>query len=1000
MSTDMQSETESKARGNVFISYSRANKAFARQVYLALSENGFTPLMDTQAINPAEPWQERLTSMIEECDSVVFVLTEPFLQSEPCQFEVEEAGRLGKRMIPLVPEPLGEVAVPDALARLNYIFFYENPNKPDSGFFTGVSELRRGLLVNLDWLREARIYGERAKDYFDTPDNERLLRGALLVHAQNWMEHCPDGEAIDADTRRYIERSARRENDRMMEREREVRARALRARLTLMAGAFLCVLAGIGAWMSFSYAMRAEAARSDQFATVSNELLRRGQSEDALLAALYGLPEDSLTTRFARLSGASFERVETAASVALERRAPPVSLELHDGEIRSIAVVPDFDLYVTAGADGYFVFTDSDRDGQTEYIPNFGGALRKLVIPADPKWVVAIDNAAVVARDMSAIRAALYGGPPPLDRSNLVYMSATDVAISPDGSQTAFVSDDGRVHLADTVSLHDFETVFDKDSFATRVAFAPDGQSLAIGTRTGRVEMFSLRSESMSATCSALTGSGDLVLNAPISALAFSPNGRFLMIGSRGKGAVRCSLSDWTTMRLSNSPEQVTAISFAPSGARFAMIGTGQDIVVYESGNLAHRDLLLQSRSPVTAIQFTPEGDHLIVGDGSGRLREVALDQADLGRSIDWTNEPITSIRHDCGGPNGTVTVSVSVGGQVAVHDATGVLIGGPVSRGNRPVSAMACAQGRPLVALANDLGEAHVLSLPQLEPVAEHSPRRRDGPILSLDFDAAAETLLIAHAAGYLHAFDIAEGRASELLAPELYIRNGAPGLTSAAYALGTAGEEAGGTPGILMSARSLGVINFDPVALSVHAASKTSAGNSIISLSATSHSGHVAYILKEAYEGDELSLVVHSSREGGILLSEPVDMGVSALAISPDGAFVALGRRDGSAAIYQVEGNLLRREYQLGGNAISSLSFSRDGRELAVATSAGRITILQTQAEALGRNAMLANACGHLDEAGRRRLDPQLAAIYRALATPISPDPCGPIWAVARED
>jgi hypothetical protein len=48
----------------------------------------------------------------------------PALASKLCEWEVEEADQLNKRLIPIVCAPLGGVSVPPRLADLNYIYFY------------------------------------------------------------------------------------------------------------------------------------------------------------------------------------------------------------------------------------------------------------------------------------------------------------------------------------------------------------------------------------------------------------------------------------------------------------------------------------------------------------------------------------------------------------------------------------------------------------------------------------------------------------------------------------------------------------------------------------------------------------------------------------------------------------------------------------------------------------------------------------------------------------
>ena len=162
----------------VFISYSRDDLNFADQLDAALDACGFECLIDRHGISGGEDWKRRLGNLISEADTVVFVLSPSSARSEICDWEVEEAARLNKRILPVICRPLEGVSPPPRLRDLNYIFFYEEPKVPDSGFGTGLASLVAALNTDFDWLREHTRYLQRAIEW-DTggrPAN-RLLSG-------------------------------------------------------------------------------------------------------------------------------------------------------------------------------------------------------------------------------------------------------------------------------------------------------------------------------------------------------------------------------------------------------------------------------------------------------------------------------------------------------------------------------------------------------------------------------------------------------------------------------------------------------------------------------------------------------------------------------------------------------------------------------------------------------------------------------------------------------
>jgi hypothetical protein len=101
-----------KGKLRVFISYSRDDLNFADQLDAALNACGFECLIDRHGISGGEDWKRRLGNLISEADTVVFVLSPSSARSEICDWEVEEATRLSKRILPVNCRPLEGVSPP------------------------------------------------------------------------------------------------------------------------------------------------------------------------------------------------------------------------------------------------------------------------------------------------------------------------------------------------------------------------------------------------------------------------------------------------------------------------------------------------------------------------------------------------------------------------------------------------------------------------------------------------------------------------------------------------------------------------------------------------------------------------------------------------------------------------------------------------------------------------------------------------------------------------
>jgi TPR repeat protein len=186
--------SEDRGKLRVFISYSRDDLKFADQLDAALSTYGFECLIDRYGISGGEDWKRRLGHLVSEADTVVFVLSPSSARSEICDWEVEEATRLNKRILPVNCRPLEGVSPPPRLRDLNYIFLYEEPKVLGSGFGTGLASLITALNTDFDWLRDHTRYLQRAIEW-DTggrPAN-RLLSGDDIAEAKAWVARRPKG---------------------------------------------------------------------------------------------------------------------------------------------------------------------------------------------------------------------------------------------------------------------------------------------------------------------------------------------------------------------------------------------------------------------------------------------------------------------------------------------------------------------------------------------------------------------------------------------------------------------------------------------------------------------------------------------------------------------------------------------------------------------------------------------------------------------------------------
>ena len=198
-------EIAGQSKAKVFISYSRKDMAFADRLEAVLKARGFEPLIDRSDIFAFEKWWERIEALISGADTVVFVLSPDSVASEVALKEVTFAASLNKRFAPIVCRHVEDKQVPEALARLNFIFF-DDPAQ----FEASATRLAEALATDIGWIRQHTEFGEAARRWAlaKTP-NGLLLRSPVLEEAERWIAARPRGAPAPTEETQTFIRSSR-----------------------------------------------------------------------------------------------------------------------------------------------------------------------------------------------------------------------------------------------------------------------------------------------------------------------------------------------------------------------------------------------------------------------------------------------------------------------------------------------------------------------------------------------------------------------------------------------------------------------------------------------------------------------------------------------------------------------------------------------------------------------------------------------------------------------
>jgi hypothetical protein len=202
------SELAASEKLKIFVSYSRKDSSnFAEDLVAGLQLAGFAPFLDRHDIVPSEDWESRLADLIQQADTVVFVISPEAIKSERCGWEVNTTVTLSKRLLPVVFKTVSDVDIPDHLRRVQFVRF-------DTGasMMQPLLELAEVLHQDISWIREHTRMGELATRWEsrERPD-ALLIRGGEIEEAKKWLAHRPKNALEPSELiRAFIQESERK----------------------------------------------------------------------------------------------------------------------------------------------------------------------------------------------------------------------------------------------------------------------------------------------------------------------------------------------------------------------------------------------------------------------------------------------------------------------------------------------------------------------------------------------------------------------------------------------------------------------------------------------------------------------------------------------------------------------------------------------------------------------------------------------------------------------
>ncbi|HEY9737274.1 MAG TPA: toll/interleukin-1 receptor domain-containing protein, partial [Trichocoleus sp.] len=192
--TDLHCEfiTESTKNANnlmtqVFLAHAETDTATMEQIRRSLWREGITVWTSTTDIRTGEDLLQAVERGIEQADNVVYLLSPASQGSQYCQYELDYALALNKRVIPVLVSPTPDEQIPPSLRGLQYVDLTDNLQLED--YWLDESQLLRILAEDAVYHEHHKVLLTQALKWSRQNRNPAmLLRGYNLRHAENWIK--------------------------------------------------------------------------------------------------------------------------------------------------------------------------------------------------------------------------------------------------------------------------------------------------------------------------------------------------------------------------------------------------------------------------------------------------------------------------------------------------------------------------------------------------------------------------------------------------------------------------------------------------------------------------------------------------------------------------------------------------------------------------------------------------------------------------------------------
>ncbi|NEP71779.1 MAG: TIR domain-containing protein [Okeania sp. SIO2G4] len=584
---------------DVFVSYSRADSDFARQLNEALQTQGKTTWFDQESIATGTDFQQEINRGIEQSDNFLFIISPDSVNSPYCGNEVEYAKSLNKRFVTVLYRKVDSKELHPELAKVQWLDFHRYGGE----FYTNFSELVRFLDTDRDYVRNHTKFSQQALDWEEKASEDLLLRGSELAIAKNWLQEALNTNKqppLNKLQKKFIEAS-----DDLHTSIQQARAKRRQLDITtawgITVGSLLAVMISTGLWQNSRHEHKKAQLNLAQSLARSSSSLFVGNKE--LEASIEVIKAGKNLQRYKVKDAEVIDALQQSVYSGSESNR----LQGHKNSIRSLSFSPDGKILASGSDDKQIKLWNMETGAEIRTFSGHDRSVISVCFSADGKIL------ASAGKDKKIKLWDVETG-----KEIDTFSGHTDwinsMNFSPDGKILVSGSKDNTIKLWNVETGKEIYTLFGHQDSVISISFSPDGKTLVSGSKDKTIKFWDVETGREIYT---LFGHNGLV-----SSVRFSPDGKILASGSYDKTVKLWDLETGEEIRtLTGHFSSIMSVSFSPNGKHLATGSKDRIVKLWdiETGNEIRS--FYGHDAWAFRVSFSPDGKILASGSGDKTIR-------------------------------------------------------------------------------------------------------------------------------------------------------------------------------------------------------------------------------------------------------------------------------------------------------------------------------------------------------------------------------------------